>query len=92
MGMNSMVGVCQQQKNNATPTPTITFVSGATVTVNYGDVVGETSPVPAPNQLNGLFDGGNAFTTGPNTLANYFSAPEPPETVISAVPFVPSQG
>ena len=78
----SRAGVVEQADSNPPPpSPTITFVSSATVTVNYGDVVGETTPVPAPNQLNGLFNDGNAFTTGPNTLANYFAIPEPIETV-----------
>ena len=77
--MPTIFGVCNQQ--SGTPAPTITFVSGATVTVNYGDVVGETSPVPVPNQLNGLFNDGNAFTTDPNTLANYFNTADPSQTV-----------
>lgn len=79
----SIYGCCEQQGSPTPPppTPTITFISAQTTTVNFGEVLGETNPVPPLLQLNGLFNGGNSFTTGSNTLANYYDTPEPPNSV-----------
>jgi hypothetical protein len=71
----------QQSSTPPPPTPTITFSSAQTTTVNFGEVLGETSPVREGEELNGLFNGANSFTTGSNTLANYYETPEPPNTV-----------
>ena len=51
MGMNSMVGVCQQQKNNANPTIT-TNMNNVTITSSYaGNRVGENPPIDPSQAL-----------------------------------------
>ena len=51
MGMNSMVGVCQQQKNNATPTIT-TNMNSVTITSTYkGDTSSTGSVIPVGERI-----------------------------------------
>jgi hypothetical protein len=76
MGMNSMVGVCQQQKNNSGPAPTITITDVTFQTKQYGTISeGDPppQPIPATDQITTVLNAGNSFTVPTDGLAQYYS-------------------
>ena len=76
MGMNSMVGVCQQQKNNSGPAPAITITDVTFQTKSYGTtLVADPPPAPIPgsDQITTVLNAGNSFTVPADGLAQYYS-------------------
>ena len=71
MGMNSMVGVCQQQKNNAN---SVTITSATFQTISYGTTrsAGPTAIDPS-QQITTVLDSTNSFTVPTDGLAQYYS-------------------
>ncbi len=76
MGMNSMVGVCQQQKNNSGPAPAITITDVTFQTKSYGTtLVADPPPTPiaVSDQITTVLNAGNSFTVPADGLAQYYS-------------------
>lgn len=76
MGMNSMVGVCQQQKNNSGPAPAITITDVTFQTKSYGTTSAADpppTPIPASEQITTVLNAGNSFTVPADGLAQYYS-------------------
>ena len=73
MGMNSMVGVCQQQKNNANPN-TVTITSATFQTISYGTTRSAGPTAIDPSQaITTVLDSSNSFTVPTDGLAQYYS-------------------
>lgn len=76
MGMNSMVGVCQQQKNNSGPAPAITITDVTFQTKSYGTTF-TADPPPTPiavsDQITTVLNAGNSFIVPTDGLAQYYS-------------------
>ena len=74
MGMNSMVGVCQQQKNNSGPTPTVAISEVTFTTLSYGTTL-EATPtgIPLNDKITTILNAGNSFTVPTDGLAQYYS-------------------
>ena len=76
MGMNSMVGVCQQQKNNSGPAPAITITDVTFQTKSYGTTLVADPPptsIPGSDQITTVLNAGNSFTVPADGLAQYYS-------------------
>lgn len=76
MGMNSMVGVCQQQKNNSGPAPAIAITSVTFNTKSYGTTLAADpppTPIPVADQITTVLNAGNSFTVPADGLAQYYS-------------------
>jgi len=74
MGMNSMVGVCQQQKNNSSPTPSVAISAVTFTTVSYGTTLAATpTGVPLSDRIVTPLNAGNSFTVPTDGLAQYYS-------------------
>ncbi len=72
--MNSMVGVCQQQKNNAGGGASLTISSITIITESYGTTTDAgLNPIDPSQQITSVLNSGNSFTVPPDGLAQYYS-------------------
>lgn len=74
MGMNSMVGVCQQQKNNAGPAPSVAISTVTFTTLSYGTTLAASpTGIPLGDRIVTPLNAGNSFTVPADGLAQYYS-------------------